>query len=119
MNLKPETNEAIKTAEQILLRYGYPEYVGLMNKPGIILAMEDYAEQKVQKALEGYHKTEWVSVEDRLPGYMDCVIIHTENGIVTESQHCGDGSFVTEPYTFNNVTHWMPLPPSPNQNTNL
>jgi hypothetical protein len=35
----------MKTAEELLLRYGYPEYVGLMNKPPIILAMEEYANQ--------------------------------------------------------------------------
>lgn len=69
--------------------------------------------EELQALKAEWQREQWISVKDRLPEYMDCAIIYTKNGIVTESQHCGDGSFFSEPYTFNDVTHWMPLPQPP------
>ena len=65
-----------------------------------------------KKALESY-KDGWVSVEERLPEYMDCVIVHTNLGVITESQYTGEGNkFQTDDYIFT-ATHWQPLPQKP------
>lgn len=114
MSLKPETIEAIGKLWESANSFYYDKK-GINPMP-FELGAKSIIQHPEILALEGYHKTEWVSVDDKLPGYMDCVIICTEYGIITEAQHDGSGFFITGPYTYKNVTHWMTLPSAPNQN---
>ncbi|MCP3673285.1 MAG: DUF551 domain-containing protein [Gammaproteobacteria bacterium] len=72
--------------------------------------------------------SKWISVEDRLPGYGDPVLV-VLNGKVQYVTYMLDGADDTpdwfEPYHFettgeekffwNKATHWMPLPKPPTQ----
>lgn len=67
-------------------------------------------------------KTEWISVETRLPEFREKVYIHvlSDNNKLT-GQHVGhrlpgkDFWIVSGKFSFDvgHVTHWMPLPPPP------
>lgn len=97
----------MKTAEEIL-----SEKFGVIkgDNPGIIEAMEEYANQ---------FKTKWISVEERLPDHMFAVLV------------CVDGYYQMNPAWYSQVSnkwmwvyntssskeivsHWMEFPHSPN-----
>ena len=50
---------------------------------------------------------EWISVDDRLPDVGNIVLIYSETYGV-----CLD-SYSDDTFDYFNVTHWMPLPPAP------
>lgn len=84
-------------------------------------------------AIENYHKTEWVSVEDDLPpidskyghnakaGLSDVVFVHLDFNTIRKARyyHNGEHSFWSvDGYTASGaltITHWMPLPTPPKQ----
>ena len=108
--LKQAIEEVVQKHPNVRCRLSYQHAIEeTLSTPSILR----HADPEIMKQAGWVREDEWISVEDSIPDYMDCVIIYTKQGIVTESQHCGDGLFVTGPYTFNNVTHWMPLPQPP------
>lgn len=65
----------------------------------------------------------WISVDERLPDENDVVIVCAEYGVERSTAeyfydegrwHPIDGYYSSE---IINVTHWMPLPPAPSQET--
>jgi hypothetical protein len=62
----------------------------------------------------GYRKSEWISVDERLPKELTHVIVCDEDGTVGEAFCYKEGRFEwidSEEIAF--VTHWMPLPEPP------
>lgn len=68
---------------------------------------------KELEALTDNHTSQWISVRDRLPEYMQTCIIHTSIGFVTMAQF-GGGSKGKEVFVIDQewhiADHWMPLP---------
>jgi len=55
----------------------------------------------------------WISVKDRLPEYMDVVIIYNEFGQRLEAQYTGsDNEFTVGDHT-HYASHWMDFPEAP------
>ena len=60
-------------------------------------------------------KTEWISVEERLPEKWEYVIVCDECKDVGVARHFGNGHFEwTDDENIAFATHWMPLPEPPN-----
>lgn len=55
---------------------------------------------------------EWIPVTERLPEWLDYVIVHYENGNVRISMMINEKRFSCEGL-YGKVTHWMPLPAPP------
>lgn len=81
----------------------------------------------------GYHKPEWISVEDRLPEVewgteSEAVLYITKQGFMYTGYYGCGGIFhdryfreyknSTEGCDISNVTHWMPLPSPPTEREN-
>jgi hypothetical protein len=62
---------------------------------------------------------EWISVEEGLPEYMDCVIIYNEYGCVHEAQYTGEKNLFMAGDCERKATHWQPLPPAPKAQTKM
>lgn len=62
-----------------------------------------------------YHKQEWVSVDDRLPSKSGKYICCTTKGtiLIERFYQLDDGGWFSN-HKFCTVTHWMPLPETPN-----
>ena len=56
---------------------------------------------------------EWISVDDRLPGDEEAVIICTNKNFVYAGELIGDTWFLDNDSWTATVTHWMPLPKPP------
>jgi hypothetical protein len=59
---------------------------------------------------------DWISVKDRLPEYMQTVIIHSEIGFVTMAQFGGSHThpvFVVGGDEWHKADYWQPLPTAP------
>lgn len=64
-------------------------------------------------------KGKWVSVNEILPERYDAILFHTDKGYISQGYFIKDLCF--EVFTgarYENVTHWMPLPQSPETKTN-
>lgn len=68
--------------------------------------------------------TKWISVKDRLPDEGIEVLIYTgmidldnipKYEIATYRIFSNASIFVSGPYNIHGVTHWMPLPPTPEE----
>ena len=96
MSLKPETIEAIKnkfgTKDTLSYLLFIEEFEFVLQHPEIL-------------SIEGYHKTEWVSVEDR-----SVKMPKTDFAVMYEDGSIGRHS---DNHPIMLITHWMPLPPSP------
>lgn len=81
----------------------------------------------------GYHRQEWISVEDRLPecewgAESEAVLYITKQGFMYTGYYGCGGIFhdryfreyknSTEGCDISNVTHWMPLPAPPTEKGN-
>ena len=62
---------------------------------------------------QGVTVQEWISVDDRLPGDEEAVIICTNKNFVYASELIGDTWFLDNDSWTATVTHWMPLPKPP------
>lgn len=97
----------------------WDDYIDECQEEGIppIDTFEEYIADYVLRA--GYHKQEWISVEERLPEECTHVIVHDEDGTVGEAFHSISDHFewvANEKIAF--VTHWMPLPSLPEKEKN-
>lgn len=54
----------------------------------------------------------WIPITERLPEWLDYVIVHYENGNVRISMMINEKRFSCEGL-YGKVTHWMPLPAPP------
>ena len=59
---------------------------------------------------------EWVSVKERLPGWLEDVLVRYENGKIAMNWVDSCGAFQFESI-YGRVTHWMPLPAPPDSRT--
>jgi hypothetical protein len=65
--------------------------------------------------------SEWISVKDRLPDYVQQVLVYRTECFVCEVMEYRNGSwniwngeyFDSFNSEFNDITHWMPLPEPP------
>jgi hypothetical protein len=70
----------------------------------------------------GYHRFEWISVEDRLPAKFTKVLCFYPSkkygsNIVVDYMESDDGSFA-EQFRHGAPTHWIPLPVPPTEKEN-
>ena len=56
--------------------------------------------------------TLWIPVTERLPEWLESVIVHYENGVVRLAMLHSENRFSHEGL-YGKVTHWMPLPEPP------
>ena len=62
---------------------------------------------------------EWISTKDREPPLNECILVYTKHGEtypigVAIYRNLRPKFFNPHGCQFNNVTHWMPLPETPN-----
>ena len=71
--------------------------------------------EEIAENLIGHGVTvqEWISVKDRLPDDDEVVIICTDKNFVYAGELIGDTWFLDNDSWTATVTHWMPLPPAP------
>ena len=65
-------------------------------------------------------RSEWISVEDRLPEKLDHVLTYRDHHATVDALHWIDEDGAWFSYCFtegfdNEVTHWMPLPAPPEE----
>ena len=83
----------------------YASSYSKMDKDGLAR----YIRAKYDEYNEGCRKSEWISVEDRLPElYKDVITYDMSIGVDIDSV-LSNGEFVLG----RRVTHWMPLPEAP------
>lgn len=68
---------------------------------------------KSAEALEWAMGPRWISVEDRLPGEAETVIVHYRHGIEIGLLSEHNTWWTHDAYQIYNVTHWQPLPAGP------
>lgn len=61
----------------------------------------------------GYHKQEWISVEERLPEDDGFVLLCTSKGAIIKGHYEHKHGRWSGLNNRLNVTHWMPLPEAP------
>lgn len=64
-------------------------------------------------AIAALERDRWISVEDRLPEKTELVLVKSKLVKMKTDFICKDGNWYTTPA----VTHWMPLPEPPKEET--
>lgn len=59
---------------------------------------------------QGYRKSEWISVDERLPETLTTVLVYDTH---TQSVRFGQYRVTDELWCNRRITHWMPLPEAP------
>ena len=72
------------------------------------LREQDVANKDVEK---------WISVKDKLPDTYVCVLVHYDDGNMLVDAVGSNGEWMDEDFRCGNITHWMPLPESPEEET--
>jgi hypothetical protein len=82
-------------------------------------ALEDNRFQYETGFVKGFESAQpkWISVEERLPEELEDVLVFSRNGSSTwtEVAHLMCNRWWRVGIPMINVTHWMPLPPSPKE----
>lgn len=105
------TKEEIK--QECEKMYAMIDFTSSSSYNAVLAALDAYA------AISGKEENEkggWVSVEDRLPEFGETVLVFQAERceIKTVGKHnSGPYTDFTQKEFYNKITHWQPLPPSP------
>ena len=119
MNLKPETIYVLKTQIDLCEKYDTDKDAASWGyEEGVLISVNQAKE--ILSALEGYHKTEWVSVRNNPPIAKGGVLVWVGDPVNKPIKHfytsrgkwiCMESITMPKYYV---VDYWMPLPPAPN-----
>ena len=88
------------------------EAISQYAKHGDILRLCADVKEAVMKAPTIEAEPKWIPVTERLPEWMEYVIVHYENGFIRIAMLVDDHRF-SHTGLYGPVTHWMPLPAPP------
>ena len=86
--------------------------------------MENCIMDEAADAIEKLSKPKWIPVTERLPEHLTSVIVHRKDGGIfiweyfdtSSTDECWIDDSMNV-YSFYDVTHWMPLPEPPEEET--
>ena len=82
-------------------------------KEDVPIQMDEYTKHAYEYAISVLERNRWISVEERLPEKMELVLVKSKLVKMKTDFICKDGNWYTTPA----VTHWMPLPEPPKEET--
>ncbi len=108
--IEKEKLEAIKNDAKNIPVWGEKSLTMATEIPKLIDHILSLCTPIEQEALQG----KWISVEERLPESDKKVLVLTDKGDVTCGNYIlGTMYAATDVPEFEEITHWMPLPPKP------